>query len=203
MRGMELASLSFGELLDHVSAKTPAPGGGAVAASVGALAAALGSMVVNYSAGKKDLAAHAPAHEEAIEQLERARWMMLELAVEDALAYEALNAALRLAKDDPARAARVEEGAVLAVAPPMAMIAACAELLRLLESLAGKTNRQLRSDLVIAAIFAEAAARASERNVSINAGLQGAEAAADQLGRAAEIVSHCAERLKAIEAACE
>ena len=42
-----------------------APGGGSVAALAGALAAAMGEMVLNYSIGKKDLAAHEPVLREA------------------------------------------------------------------------------------------------------------------------------------------
>ncbi|MBL8746546.1 MAG: cyclodeaminase/cyclohydrolase family protein [Phycisphaerae bacterium] len=165
---MDLRSLTFSELLDRVSAKTPAPGGGAVTASVAALAAALAQMTVNYSLGRKDLVAHAAKHESAIEQLERARWMLLELAVEDVRAYEELNEAMKTPKDDPARPALLAEKASAAIHPPMATIATCAELLRAFEMLAPITNRMLRSDLAIAAVYAEATARASRWNVKVN-----------------------------------
>ena len=56
-----LSSLRFAELLDQIGAKTPAPGGGAVACASGALAASLAHMVVAYSLGKKWLAAHQDA----------------------------------------------------------------------------------------------------------------------------------------------
>ena len=43
------------EFLNAAAAKQPAPGGGSVTALVGALAASMGEMVINYSIGKKDL----------------------------------------------------------------------------------------------------------------------------------------------------
>ena len=53
-------SHSLNDFLTALAAKQPAPGGGSVAALAGALAAAMGEMVLNYSIGKKDLAAHEP-----------------------------------------------------------------------------------------------------------------------------------------------
>ena len=54
--GMSFTPLTLDQFLDSVAAKTPAPGGGAVASAVGALSAALAGMVVSYSTGKKNLA---------------------------------------------------------------------------------------------------------------------------------------------------
>ena len=45
------------------------PGGGSVTALVGALAASMGEMVLNYSIGKKDLAAHTPELQAALAEL--------------------------------------------------------------------------------------------------------------------------------------
>src|SRR5262245_62005925 len=89
---------SLDHFLDAVAAKQPAPGGGSVSALVGALSSAMGEMVVNYSVGKKDLAAHDRQLREALLELSRARAIMLELMVEDQGAYEALSAARRSAK---------------------------------------------------------------------------------------------------------
>lgn len=199
---MDLQSLTFAELLDRVSAKTAVPGGGAVTSCVGALGAALGQMAVNFSLGRKDLAQHAAAHESAIHQLERARWMLLELAAEDMQAYEALNTAMKAPKADPARPADVAEKALAAIDPPMASIAACSELLRLFETLAPITNRFLRSDLAIAAVLAEATARASFWNVRVNIPLIDPAAAKELRVQADQMLAQAAARLRVIEAAC-
>src|SRR5438034_4601550 len=79
--------------LSAAAAKQPAPGGGSVTALVGALAAAMVEMVVNYSIGKKDLAEHQPTFHHALAELSRARALLLELMVEDQAAFEALTVA--------------------------------------------------------------------------------------------------------------
>ena len=77
------ANATIDGFLTALAAKQPAPGGGSVAALAGALAAAMGEMVLNYSVGKKDLAAHEPALREALTELTRARAMLLELLIEN------------------------------------------------------------------------------------------------------------------------
>ena len=54
------ATTPIGDFLNAAAAKQPAPGGGSVAALAGALAAAMGEMVLNYTVGKKNLAQHEP-----------------------------------------------------------------------------------------------------------------------------------------------
>ncbi len=164
----DIKTFPFGQFLDAIAAKTPAPGGGAVASAVGALAAALASMVVAYSLAKKNLAAHQPALERAAKSLERARGLLLELAQEDAAAYAQVNELQRLPDSDERRRREFPVAAAAAVQAPRATLGACCDLLRLCESLGASTNRMLRSDLAIAAVLAEAGARAAWWNVSVN-----------------------------------
>src|SRR5437764_13058742 len=86
-------STPLDQFLDAAAAKQPAPGGGSVTALVGALAASMGEMVVNYSIGKKDLTAHDATFREALAELTRARSLLLELMAEDQGAFAALTAA--------------------------------------------------------------------------------------------------------------
>lgn len=200
---LELSSSEFGTLLQSVAAKSPAPGGGAVASAVGALAAALGSMVVSYSIGKKSLAAHEDMLASAERELADAREALLRLADEDAAAYSALNAVWKLDKADPTRDKQVADAAELAIVPPMAVIATCTSLLRIIESLCDKSNRNLRSDLAIAAVLAEAAGRSSRWNVLVNLPLLASDEARsvvkDELDRE---LADAARRVAAIERAC-
>ena len=155
-------------LLDAVAAKTPTPGGGAVASMVGALGAALAQMVVNYSIGKKKLAEYESDLCEAIAQCQRARSAMLELAHEDAEAYAALNELSKLPVDDTRRKTEMPVAAALASQAPMTTAAGAMTLLRLFDSLTEKTNPYLKSDLAIAAILASATVRTSAQNVRVN-----------------------------------
>lgn len=180
-----LASLTVAEILERLGCKSPTPGGGAVAPIVGAVAGALAQMVINYSIGRKSLAEHEPELREACERMIRARATLLQLADADAEAYAALNDAFRLPKDDAKRPQLIGAGAGAAVVPPLATMATCIDLLRLLERLRAITNRQLASDLRIAAIMAEAAVRASAENVLVNGPLLG------DAERAAELACEC------------
>jgi len=64
---------SIAAFLDAAGGKaTVRPAGEASARFVGALAASMGEMVVNYSIGKKDLAPHEPALRDALAELGRA-----------------------------------------------------------------------------------------------------------------------------------
>ncbi len=165
------ASAPFAQFLTDLGARTPAPGGGAAAGAVGALGAALGRMVVSYSAGRKSLADHHELLDGAGPKLERARDLFLALAAEDAAAYAALNALQSKPADDPDRVAN-EPGAIEAcLAAPRATLAAANDTLRLLEELCGRSNTHLRSDLAIAGVLAEAAATAAAWNVRVNLGL--------------------------------
>lgn len=199
----ELESCRLSDLLDQVASKTPTPGGGAVASAVGALAAALAGMVVAYSVGRKDLAQHDKDLREAEDALRTARAVLLALADEDAAAYGFLNGLMKLPADDPRRLRDYPGAVAAAIGVPRATIGACANLLRLFEALAPITNTRLRSDLAIAAVLAEAVARASRWNVEINLPFLTddleRERTRDEVGAT---LHDAAERRRRIEAMC-
>lgn len=198
----ELAGLSIGEFLDRVGARSPTPGGGAVTAVVAALAAALAQMVANYSIGRKDLAAQEPQVRQDIAKLERARALVLELGAEDMAAYELMNSAMRLPKDDPSREERLASAALVATRIPQALTAACCDVLRLFVEMTSRMNRNLRSDLAIAAVLAESAARASRWNIAVNLPLLPEAAGREILGQTDPLLRNAAELLRQVEAAC-
>lgn len=168
-----LAKLAIDDALAQLAAKSPTPGGGAAAALVGAVGAALAGMVVSYSVGKKSLAQHETHLREAQARLERLRTLCLTLADEDAQAYALVNELTRLPESDTRRAQELPSAARAAVDVPLALQAACAEMTRICQDLTSTSNRQLRSDLAIAAVCADAAGRAAKWNVLINAPLLG------------------------------
>jgi methenyltetrahydrofolate cyclohydrolase len=198
-----LETCPFADLLGQIASKTPTPGGGAVASSTGALAAALAQMVVAYSLGKKSLAAHQKDLETADRSLRIARHLLMQLAEEDAQAYGLVNELSRLPEHDERRAAELPGAVHASIQVPLSVIAACDDLLRLCERLTSITNRQLHSDLAIAAVLAEAAARASRWNVAVNAGMLKDSAAGERaLADADQALADAAARREAIEAAC-
>lgn len=199
---LPLAEYRFDELLEATAGKTPTPGGGAIASAVGALSGALAGMVVSYSVGKKNLAAHEPALQDAAKRLAGARELLLKLADEDAQAYGTVNELSRLPETDPRRA-ELPAAQLASVQVPLAVMAACSDLLRLMESLASMTNRHLRSDLAIAAVLAAGAARSSRWNVDVNLAGLAAEGDRREFKRQSDqLVADCEARAALVEKAC-
>lgn len=200
-------TLAMADFLKALASKSPTPGGGAAASAVGALAAALGQMVVAYSVGKKALAAHEPTLQDAVRRLENARALLLRLADEDAQAYGLVNELMKLPPGDPRRIAEEPAAQLASAQIPMATAAACVDLLRLFGALAGITNRHLRSDLGIAAVLADACVRASRWNVMINLGASegaglGASARDAMSSQIEGLVAESARLAAGVQAAC-
>lgn len=197
-----IASQPVGAFLETLAAKVPTPGGGASAAITGATAAATAAMVVSYSLGKKTLAECEEMNQNAMARLTRARLMFLQLGDEDAEGYGALNALWKLDKDDPKRIEQWDDAVKGAITPPRAMLALSLELLRLCEKLVDSTNKQLKSDLGIAGVLGEAAARSAAWSVRINIPLL-PENQQDELRQTVDVMLEQARTLCAsIESGC-
>lgn len=158
-----------------VAADSPAPGGGSVAGVVGALAAALTEMVCHLSIGR---AAGTATGAELAATLERAstlRTRLLELADDDEAAYSRYVTATRLPKRTDAeksnRHAALQRALGTAADVPLAVATACQQTLDGLEPLATSGNKHVVSDVIVAALCAEVAARAAVLNVEVNARL--------------------------------
>jgi formiminotetrahydrofolate cyclodeaminase len=200
---VQLEEQTVRDALASIAAKQPTPGGGAVASLVAALGAALGEMVVNYSAGKKSLLEHEALHQDALAQLEHLRTLALSLAEEDERAYGRLNELWKLDADDPRRVAEFPAAVEAAIDVPNRALDACLGMLDLLERLPGRTNRMLASDLAIAAVLAEAGARSAAWNVRINLPLLRDRARAERHGTETDDrLERAREQRDSIEAAC-
>lgn len=161
-------STSIGDFLHAAAAKQPTPGGGSIAALVGALAASMGEMTLNYSIGKKGLEAFQGELKPALAELTRARNLLLQLMVEDQLAYEAISAIRKLPESDPARAARFNAALLACIRIPEAMAATSVAILELTDRVANFVNPYLLSDLAVCADLAMATVRCAIYNVRAN-----------------------------------
>lgn len=162
------SSKSIQEFLDAAAAKQPIPGGGSVTALVGALAASMGEMVVNYSVGKKGLEHLADHHRDALAELHRARQLLQQLMIEDQLAYQALTDTRKLPADSSERAERLPVALVACIRAPQAMAATGVAILNLCAKLVDTVNPWLLSDLAVCAELAMATVRCATYNVRIN-----------------------------------
>lgn len=175
----ELLSRSVREFVAATADKTPTPGGGSVAGVVGALAAALGEMSLNFTRGKKKYAEHEPFYAHLGARLSHMRDMFAALVSDDVAAYTYYQETSKL-PDGPEKIEAVQTATAAAIQVPVEMTKLSLALLEDLRSLCDKCNPWLISDLVAAAVLAVATARLSNYNVRINVpNLTDKEAAAD------------------------
>ncbi|MCH2160499.1 MAG: cyclodeaminase/cyclohydrolase family protein [Phycisphaerales bacterium] len=165
---MSFADHTIESFTAAVADRVAVPGGGAVAGVTLAQAAALGSMVIRFSRGKKAYAEHDAMLAGAETRLDAIRSEALELADRDAEGFEALARLFPLAEDDPERNAAWPTAVEGAMTPPREVVALATETLQLCEGLVGRSSRMLRSDLAIAARLAAVAADAAAWNVRMN-----------------------------------
>lgn len=182
MTPMTIRTLTVEQFAEALAARTPVPGGGAVAAVTLAHAAALAGMVVEFTVGKPAFAAHEDALRAAAARLAAIRAEALALADRDAAAYGALNALWKLPKDAPERAGRWPAAVAEAIDAPQAILDLAAVVAATCGALAGRTNANLASDLAIAADLARLSARAAAHNVRVN--LPSVSDAGDRAARA-------------------
>lgn len=164
----KLMDESGAEFAADLAAKKSVPGGGGAAAYVGALAAALCSMVGNFTAGKKRYAAYEGDVQRMMAEAEKVRIRLVELVDEDAAAFYPLSKAYAIPKEDPSRAEVLERETKNACQGPVEMMRQICRAIELLEEMGEKGSRMLLSDVGCGALFARAALEAASLNVFVN-----------------------------------
>lgn len=163
---------STGEFVELVAAGTPAPGGGSVAAYCGQLAAGLGRMVCNLTAGKAKFGAVEPRIIEIRSHLELLSSKLNALIDEDAESFQHVMSAYKLPKTSEQEAAertlRINSALKGAISVPLETMRASLEVIRLLEELARIGNPNALSDVASAAQVGKAAINAAYYNVAVN-----------------------------------
>jgi formiminotetrahydrofolate cyclodeaminase len=159
--------------LDELASGAPTPGGGSAAAIMGAMGAALISMVSNVTIGKKGHEAVAAEMQAVRDQSEKLRLRLTALVAEDVAAFDALMAAYRLPKsseeDKSRRAAAIQSSLRGATETPLACARACAEVVALSRRAGEKGYAGVISDAGVGVLAANTALRGAALNVYINA----------------------------------
>ncbi len=175
MMAEQMMGKSLEAFLDELASSAPAPGGGAVAALAGALAAALVSMVANLTRGQAGYeAAQGPAGE-ILAHAEDLRGRLTALMGEDYDAFMRLSAAMKLPRgsdeEKAARTAALQAALKDATLVPMQAAQACSAIMQLCRPIAEIGNKNAVSDAGVAVLLAEAGLRSAALNVLINLGL--------------------------------
>jgi formiminotetrahydrofolate cyclodeaminase len=167
------ADFTLSQFIDALASPEPVPGGGSASAVAASIGAGLVVMVARLSVDRPKYAAYTATHQRAIAAGDAARTRFLDLADADARAFAIYAAAMKLPRETDAertgRAAAMDAAARGAAAVPMDVVRECRALIEQVESLAGRSNLNAHSDLDVAALLLDAAARGAGANVVINA----------------------------------
>ena len=197
--GKKLVDLTCRDFAEETASESPAPGGGSVSAYMGALAAALGTMVANLSAHKAGwddrwelFSVYADGGEKLLERL-------LHLVDEDTESFNRIMAAIQMPKgsdaEKTARARAMEEATLYATQVPLRTMEAAADCFDLCEAMVDEGNPASVSDAGVGALAARAAVLGAGMNVRINArDLKDRDAADRLVSRAAELERLANER---------
>jgi formiminotetrahydrofolate cyclodeaminase len=170
--GNTFASITLDAFLTRLASAEPTPGGGSASALSGSMAASLLSMVASLSAGRPKYAPYAATLERAAAVGADSRIRFLDFADDDARAYDGFASAMKMPRESAAevaeRKAAIQAAARTATDVPLEIVRACRTVVAELESLAGRSNLNASSDLVVGALLIDAAARGAAANVFIN-----------------------------------
>lgn len=186
---------------EETASESPAPGGGSIAAYMGALGAALGTMVANLSSHK---AGWDDRWEEFSDWAERGQAVLAELlhlVDEDTAAFNRIMAVFAMPKstdeERAARSAALQEATLYATEVPLRTMKAASRVFEIVRAMASEGNPNSVSDAGVGALAARSAVLGACLNVKINAAGLKDRAVADALIAEAEALAAEAVRLEA------
>ena len=187
-----LVRMDLKRFSEETAAESPAPGGGSVAAYVGALGAALGTMVANLSAHKRGWDERWSEFSEWAVKGEKLRNELLFLVDEDTRAFDRIMTAMGLPKgsdeEKKARKAAITEATKGAINTPLRTMQVCVDSMGLMRAMSEHGLPASVSDAGVGALCARAGALGAYLNVRINcAGLDDATFKADVLKQAEDL----------------
>lgn len=194
-----LVDMTCIEFADETASESPAPGGGSISAYMGALAAALGTMVANLSSHKAGWDDRWAEFSDWAEKGRAIQDRLIALVDEDTAAFNRIMDVFAMPKktdeEKAARAKAMEAATLYATEVPLRTMKAAYETFDLLQAMAEKGNPNSVSDAGVGMLAARSAVLGAYLNVRINAsGLKDREAADRLLAEAKEIADKAVAR---------
>jgi len=203
-----LLKMNLREFCNETLSDSPAPGGGSVAALMGALGASLGGMVANLSAGKRGWDDKLEYFSNWAVKAQQLKDELLALVDEDTAAFNKVMDAFALPKESAeekvARSAAVEKATKYAAEIPVRVMETASKSYELLAEMADKGNPASISDVGVGALATRACIDGAELNVRINLGqLKDEKFKSDLLEKVRKVRAESESRCKAINQVVE
>lgn len=167
-----LVKMDLRQFCNETLSDSPAPGGGSVAALMGALGASLGGMVANLSAGKRGWEDKLSFFSDWAVKAQQLKDELLFLVDEDTAAFNKVMAAFALPKESPeekaARSAAIQSANKYAAEIPLRVMEKAGTAYELLGEMAEKGNPASISDVGVGLLAIRACVEGAGMNVRIN-----------------------------------
>lgn len=189
-----LIDLNLIEFAQETSYESPAPGGGSIAAYVGALGVSLGTMVANLSAHKRGWDDRWEEFSEWAVRGMELQENLLSLVDEDTEAFNRIMEAYGMPKgNDNEKAARkqaIQDATKFAIEIPLRVARTALHSMEVMKQMAAKGNPNSVTDAGVGALCARTAVIGAAMNVQVNTGdLEDAAYSAKALDEAAELIA--------------
>ena len=171
--GTQLVDLTLKDFMEETASESPAPGGGSVSAYMGAMGAALGTMVANLSSHKRGWDERWEEFSNYAERGKAIQEQLLRLVDEDTRAFNGIMQAFGLPKksgeEKLARQEAITSATLHAIRIPFRVMETAYQCFELAEAMAAEGNPNSVSDAGVGAIALQACIEGAWLNVKINA----------------------------------
>ena len=198
--GKRLVDMDLIAFSEETASESPAPGGGSIAAYVGTLGVALGTMVGNLSAHKRGWDDKWEMYSDWAVKGEAYRKELLYLVDEDTNAFNRIIEAFGLpkgsAEEKAARTQAIQDATKYAIEIPFKVMETAYNSMEVMRAMADCGLQASISDAGVGALCARTAVRGAHLNVKINTGSLKDKAFVDDILAKAQKVSESAEAIE-------
>lgn len=198
-----LVRMDLKAFADETASESPAPGGGSISAYMGALGAALGTMVANLSSHKRGWDDRWKEFSDWAVKGQAVMKELVGLVDEDTAAFDRIMAAFGMPKgseeEKAVRAQAIEDATLYASQVPLRTMKASFKVFELARAMAAEGNPNSVSDAGVGALAARSAVLGACLNVKINAvGLKDKAKAAELIAEAENLAAKAVQEEKGI-----